>query len=157
MTLGELIGVISALISITAVVITLTRNKTDYVNRKLDWELKQENRITSLEQTLKGLTPINDRVVAIETKIGLFWHMIEQMPLKDYIKTTPQDLIDAAIYDRLRGESPTPVLVRLGKYLLDEIPVRMPDERAFLILKLGAIQAQLADRGIVLSYGSNTT
>ena len=149
MTTSEILPVIALIVTAINVIIAFRQTSFAGINRKLDWEVKQENRITQLETQLGRMQPVNDRVVALETKMGVFWNMIEHLSVSTLIHSSPQDIADATIYDSMRSRTPTPVLQRLGRYLADKLndPTYSPDEKVMLVLKLGAIQAQLIDRG----------
>lgn len=149
MTPGEWVAVIASLISLFAVFVTLNRNKQDITYRDTKEDVQLESRMTALEKQLERMVPVNDRVVRLETQIGVFWHMVEQMSVAQLVHTTDKDRQDAQIYDKMKANAPTDVLIRLGEYLAARLkhPDTPYDEKALIILKLGALQAQLIDRG----------
>jgi len=147
---GIIVSIAAAVVSIIAIIVTRNRNSQDLQYRDTQWEVGLESRLKAVESQLSGMTPINDRVVALETKMGVFWNMVEHMSVAQLVHTTEQDVEDARVYDELKSDAPTDVLKRLGNYLANRL---MHDEdvsyneAAVIVLKLGAIQAQLIDRG----------
>lgn len=61
------------------------KNSTEYLNRKIDWEVRQESRIAKLEQDIARMTPVNDRLVALETQMTPLWRIVEDSILKNLI------------------------------------------------------------------------
>lgn len=147
--IGLVVGIISSIISIIALTVTIKKNRRDENRIDVEKQLELEGRIVGLEQQLLRMIPVNDRVSIIETKIGLFWSMIEHMSMSQLVHTKEQDIKDAQVYDELRSKTPTDVLVRLSIYLLYKLgdPETPLDEKGLMILKLGSIQSQLIDRG----------
>lgn len=147
--MAEVIGILSAVLSAIAIYVTLSRNRQDLGYRDTKEEVDLEARLTALENQLNRMIPVNDRVVALETKIGVFWHMVEQMSVAQLVHTTEREREAAEVYDSLKDRAPTHVLRILDEYLSsrlvdEETPF---DEKAIIILKLGAIKSQLIDRG----------
>jgi hypothetical protein len=69
-------------ISVWSAYLSHRKNSNEYVNRKVDWEVKQESRIAKLEQDIIRMTPVNDRVVALETQMIPLWKIVEDSVLK---------------------------------------------------------------------------
>lgn len=136
-------------LAIISLYIAINKNRSDVLYKDVEQAKGLENRITQLETQLGKMTPINDRVVALETKMGLFWNMVEHLTqVTPIMHTSKEQMYAARIYDEFRAKSPTWVLRILGDYLAEKIKDAdaSPDERILMLLKLGAIQAQLIDR-----------
>lgn len=72
-------------ISVWSAYLSNRKNSTEYLNRKIDWEVKQESRIAKLEQDIIRMTPVNDRIVALETQMAPLWKIVEDSVLKGLI------------------------------------------------------------------------
>ena len=73
------------LLSVYSAYLSNRKNSSEYINRKIDWEVKQENRISALEVALARMTPVNDRLVQLETQMAPLWKIVEDSILKSLI------------------------------------------------------------------------
>lgn len=94
------------------------------------------------------------RITALETKVGLFWRLVEDHMTGMLAKANPIQLTEdeqaaAAIYDTFKHKSPTTTLKILETALKRELgkDYLSPEETHIFVMILGAIQAQLYDRG----------
>lgn len=122
--MSEVIGLLSAIIAIIAVFITVKRNSTDYTNRKLDWETRQENRLTSLEATLAKMTPVSDRIVVLETQM---------LPVQRLVQIIEDSLLKQLIHNPLTEEE----INALDEYHKHRNDPNWHDEELLLIGKRG--------------------
>lgn len=132
--------------------ITVGRQKSDAA---------QDIRIANLETELKGikgklevLDLLNERVGAHDTKIGLFWRLVEDhmtslLAKSNPIHLEPHEKAAAAIYDAYKRHSPTKTLKTLEPAIRRELAKGYLDasETHVFVMLLGAIQSQLYDRG----------
>lgn len=155
MTIGEIIGLISAVIAVWALYVTISKNRHDITQVDVGWKITLEARITALEKKLETMTPINDRVVAVETKVGLFWGIVEEYMVKfvppgNPIEFTPVEQLAWDTYKHLKTLTSTRDL-RIIEYAIERELVEkhnVPADEAFgYVLALTAIKAQLVDRG----------
>lgn len=109
----------------------------------------------------KDLEDHEKRLSAVETKVGLFWHLVEEhmsgfLLTANPIQFTPDEKAAALAYDRRKAESPTYVLRTLEGALDRELRVKKEeiprDEMFAFTLILSAIKAQLMDRGERVNY-----
>lgn len=159
--LTAVLALIGLGISVWNAYLSTRKNSSDAVNRKVDWEVKQEGRITALEQTLKNMVPISDRVYALETKVGLFWHLVEEhmtnmLPHGNPIHLSVDEQAYARVYNTYKARTPTHVLKVLAPAITRELRVvgkdgkheyMSADEVVAFTCILGAIKSQLFDRG----------
>lgn len=158
--MAEVIGLLAIIISILSVYVTVKKNSNDDVKARIERERQTENRLTAVEKQLETMKPVDSRVVALEVKMGLFWNLVEENLGGMLAKANPIQLsVDeeaaAKIYDSYKAKSPTGTLLRLEPAITRELnKQQMPetrymshDEIAVFTMVLGAIRAQLFDRG----------
>lgn len=94
------------------------------------------------------------RVYSLETKVGLFWHLVEEhmsgiLPKGNPINLTSDELQAARVYRAQKAHAPTEVLQTLSEALERELRqgYLSPDETSTFTFLLGAIRSQLFDRG----------
>lgn len=75
----------SMAVAIYAAYSSSKKNSSEYIDRKVKWETDQERRLAKLEQDLARMTPVNDRVVALETQMAPLWRIVEDSILKSLI------------------------------------------------------------------------
>lgn len=139
MTTGEILSVVGIVLSTIAILVAIGFNV--YLinrNKNLDIE-KYEARLT-----------------ALETKVGLFWGLVENNMSKFLLNANPiqfdaDEQAAARLYDLAKSETPTYALRKLEDALNRELKDKkeeLPrDEMFALTLILSAIKAQLVDRG----------
>jgi len=100
-------------------------------------------------------TQYEQRITALETKVGLFWHLIEDNLSGAIAKANPIHLTDdekeaAKVYETLKSKAPDTVLTMLDAALEREVPkgYMSADEKLLFTLVHSAIRAQLFDRGL---------
>lgn len=91
------------------------------------------------------------RITALEVKVGLFWHSVEEnmadlLAKSNPIHLEPAEQISAHIYRQEKSKTPTPHLIKLDQAISREVPNLSADERAAFTLIQSAIRAQLVDR-----------
>lgn len=107
--------------------------------------------VSSLKVKLEKLEDQSGIVHDLQTKIGLFWRVVEDNMGDLLVKGNPISLTEiektaAQIYKERKRHSPTNVLKILDKAITREMPNLHPDERASFSLIHMAIKAQLLDR-----------
>lgn len=75
----------SIAIAIISVYIATKKNSKDDLDKRITWERDQERRLASLERDLARMTPVNDRIVALETQVAPLWKIVEDSVLKSVI------------------------------------------------------------------------
>lgn len=108
---------------------------------------------TALSNSHKEDKILEARVTLVETKVGLFWHLVEENLSVALAKANPIQLSEAEqaaaqIYATRKAESPTLVLKALDKAIKREIKAGYMDSNEVMIFTLvqSAIKSQLIDR-----------
>lgn len=106
-----------------------------------------------LADILAKISLIDSRLYVIETKMGLFWHLVEEnlgdaLAKANPIHLTPDEQAAAEIYKYRKSESPTNALKVLDSAISRELKqdYMTPDEKTMFTLVQGAIRSQLFDR-----------
>lgn len=99
----------------------------------------------------------------VDTKLGLFWRLIEDnmahlLEKANPIHLEPDEKVAAAIYSQYKRNSDTIVLLKLSTAVKRELGKKYmpPDEVLIFTLLLGAIRSQLIDRGILINDDGDT-
>lgn len=94
------------------------------------------------------------RITALETKVGLFWHLVEEhmssmLAKANPIHLEPNEKAAARVYDVYKSKSPTHILKMLAIAVDRELKKQYmsSDETMAFTCILGAIKSQLYDRG----------
>lgn len=123
------------------------------------WNLWQYNRLKS-QDSKKDIQDLRDElelvgkdVEGLKTKVGLFWHLVEEHMSSMLAKANPIHLeLDekaaANVYNVYKSKSPTHTLKVLAKAIDRELAASYmaPDEVVAFTCILGAIKSQLYDR-----------
>lgn len=123
------------------------------------WNLWQYNRLKSqdskkdIQDLREELELVGKDVEGLKTKVGLFWHLVEEhmssmLAKANPIQLTLEEKAAAYIYDTYKAKSPTRILKTLAVAVDRELDKKYmdPDETLAFTLLLGAIKSQLYDR-----------
>ena len=153
--LTVILAILGVAISVWAAYLSHKKNNQEYLNRKIDWEVRQESRIAKLEQDLARMTPVNDRLVALETQMAPLWRIVEDSVLKGLIHNplTPEEIRALDIYWRHKDD-PTwhdPTVLEIGKRglqrelkQLEDDPSASTESTLPYVLTIAAIDRRLA-------------
>lgn len=119
------------------------------------------NNVADDRASIEELETIRQRVYGLETKVGLFWHLVEEhmsnmLPHGNPIHLSMNEQADAKLYNIYKAKTPTHILLRLMPAIERELSARTEegkhsymsaDEIVAFTCILGAIKSQLFDRG----------
>lgn len=153
-TVQELALVISGTVAVLTTAwklydIIIGRQKSDAAQDVQIAELRLA--VDSLKVKVERLEDIAKDVRDLQTKMGLFWRVVEDNMADLLAKANPISLTTieqaaAQMYKIQKRHTPTDALKMLDKAISREMPNLAPDERASFSLIQSAIRAQLVDR-----------
>jgi hypothetical protein len=127
------------------------------------WNLYQYNksRHSDVVGAVRELEDVKHRVYGLETKVGLFWHLVEEhmsnmLPHGNPIHLTIDEQVAGRLYNVYKAKTPTHILKKLEPAITRELRQRdeegkhkymTADEIVAFTCILGAIKSQLFDRG----------
>lgn len=143
--------------SLTLVVLVIWNVYQAYRNKTSD----QSALLKDQADAIRELDELRARIFGLETKVGLFWHLVEEhmtnmLPHGNPIHLDLDEQMYARVYNTYKAKAPTHVLKALATGVARELrdvdqegkhKYMSADEIVAFTCILGAIKSQLFDRG----------